>query len=79
MRDGLLFEAGTRRIQKKSQKSVYLKLQKSQKSVCLHHQKSQKGAKTTMKRKIYQQLLEWKNKRQELHFVFVDKMHEKIW
>jgi len=52
---------------------------KSQKSVCLHHQKSQKGAKTTMKRKIYQQLLEWKNKRQELHFVFVDKMHEKIW
>ena len=68
MRDGLLFEAGTRRIQKKSQKSV-----------CLHHQKSQKGAKTTMTRKIYQQLLEWKNKRQELHFVFVDKMHEKIW
>ena len=46
---------------RKSQKGVYLHRVKSQKGVDMKDQKSQKGADgTIMKRKIYQQLLDWK-------------------
>lgn len=48
----------------KSQKGVYLHHNKSQKGVLYKEQISQKGVKgITMKRKIYQQLLDWKEKR----------------
>lgn len=48
----------------KSQKGVYLRRQKSQKGVNMTKQKSQKGADgVVLKRRIYQQLLDWKNNR----------------
>ena len=49
---------------RKSQKGVYLHRVKSQKGVNMKAKKSQKGADDIiMKRKIYQQLLDWKEKR----------------
>ena len=48
----------------KSQKGVKLASRKSQKGVKLASKKSQKGANgIVLKRKIYQQLLDWKEKR----------------
>ncbi len=53
------------KIWRKSQKGVYLQRQKNLKKVYnMAVQKSQKGADSiVMKRKIYQQLLDWKEKR----------------
>ena len=49
---------------RKSQKGVYLHRIKSQKGANMEVQKSRKGADDIiMKRKIYQQLLDWKEKR----------------